>query len=69
MDQVVYLTPDGDETPTLGRERGFLEDLFGNIGTVNAPGAPGRIEPAGVRVTRRLPVTLDWSARTPYRGA
>ncbi|WP_379548106.1 outer membrane protein assembly factor BamE [Qipengyuania sp. DSG2-2] len=41
VDQVVYLSPDGDETPTLGRERSFLEDLFGNIGTVNAPGAPG----------------------------
>ncbi len=39
IDQVVYLRPDGDETPTLGRERGFLEDLFGNIGTVGAPGA------------------------------
>lgn len=39
IDQVVYLTPDGDETPTLGRERTFLEDLFGNIGTVGAPGA------------------------------
>ncbi|MEL7728068.1 outer membrane protein assembly factor BamE [Citromicrobium bathyomarinum] len=39
LDQVVYLSPDGDETPTLGRERGFLEDLFGNIGTVGAPGA------------------------------
>ncbi|GAB5349803.1 outer membrane protein assembly factor BamE [Alteriqipengyuania sp. 357] len=48
IDEVVYLTPDGDATPTLGRERGFLEDLFGNIGTVGAPGAgapgggPGR---------------------------
>ena len=41
VDQVVYLTPDGAETPTLGRERSFLEDLFGNIGTVNAPGGPG----------------------------
>ena len=38
IDQVVYLRPDGDETPTLGRERTFLEDLFGNIGTVGAPG-------------------------------
>ena len=38
MDQVVYLRPDGDETPTLGRERGFLEDLFGNIGAVGQPG-------------------------------
>ncbi len=41
LDQVVYLAPDGDETPTLGRERGFLEDLFGNIGTVGQPGLPG----------------------------
>lgn len=41
MEQVVYLTPDGDETPTLGRERGFLEDLFGNIGTVGQPGLGG----------------------------
>ena len=38
MDQVVYLRPDGDETPTLGRERSFLEDLFGNIGAVVQPG-------------------------------
>ncbi|WP_370177715.1 outer membrane protein assembly factor BamE [Alteriqipengyuania sp.] len=41
IDDVVYLRPDGDQTPTLGRERGFLEDLFGNIGTVGAPGAGG----------------------------
>ena len=41
LDQVVYLAPDGDETPMLGRERGFLEDLFGNIGTVGQPGLPG----------------------------
>lgn len=39
MEQVVFLSPDGDKTPTLGRERSFLEDLFGNIGTVGAPGA------------------------------
>ena len=38
MDDVVYLRPDGDETPTLGRERSFLEDLFGNIGAVGQPG-------------------------------
>ena len=42
MEQVAQIDPDGAETPTLGRERGFLEDLFGNIGTVGtgAPGAP-----------------------------
>ncbi|GAA4647623.1 outer membrane protein assembly factor BamE [Pontixanthobacter gangjinensis] len=39
LDQVAFLSPDGDKTPTLGRERGFFEDLFGNIGTVGAPGA------------------------------
>lgn len=39
LEKVVFLNPDGDQTPTLGRERGFFEDLFGNIGTVGAPGA------------------------------
>ena len=41
VDQVVYLDPNGDKTPTLGRERGFLEDLFGNIGQVGSTGLPG----------------------------
>lgn len=42
MEQIVRLDPEGDKTPTLGRERGFLQDLFGNIGAVGAPGAaPG----------------------------
>ena len=41
IEQVVYLRPEGDKTPTLGRERGFLEDLFGNIGAVGAGGGPG----------------------------
>lgn len=41
MDKVVYLSPDGDATPTLGKERTFLEDLFGNIGAVGAPGVGG----------------------------
>lgn len=39
IEKVVYISPDSDETPTLGRERSFLEDLFGNIGAVGAPGA------------------------------
>jgi len=29
------------KTPTLGRKRSFFEELFGNIGTVGAPGLPG----------------------------
>ena len=44
MDEIVFLSPDGDKTPTLGRERGFLEDLFGNIGQVGGVGPGG---PAG----------------------
>jgi outer membrane protein assembly factor BamE (lipoprotein component of BamABCDE complex) len=36
VDKVVYLDPDGKKTPTLGRDRGLLEDLFGNIGTVGS---------------------------------
>ena len=40
IEDVVYLQPDGDKTPTLGRERGFLEDLFGNIGQVGSGAAP-----------------------------
>ncbi len=47
VDQVVRIDPDGDKTPTLGRERGFLEDLFGNIGQVGAPGAGGPGGPGG----------------------
>ena len=34
------LHPEGDKTPVLGKERSFLEDLFGNIGAVGAA-APG----------------------------
>lgn len=41
------ISPDGDATPTLGRERGFFEDLFGNIGTVGAPGAGAPGGPGG----------------------
>ncbi|WP_095012707.1 outer membrane protein assembly factor BamE [Tsuneonella mangrovi] len=41
IDKVVYLHPDGDATPTLGRNRGFLEDLFGNIGQVGTGAGAG----------------------------
>ena len=41
LERVAYLDPDGDETPTLGKERGFLEDLFGNIGQVGSFGGAG----------------------------
>ena len=41
LEKVAFISPDGDATPTLGRERTFFEDLFGNIGVVGAPGAGG----------------------------
>ena len=44
-DQVARIDPDSDETPTLGRDRGFLEDLFGNIGQVGAAGMGGAAAP------------------------
>lgn len=40
VDQVAYLSPEDDTTPTLGRERSFFEDLFGNIGQVGAGAGP-----------------------------
>jgi len=47
IEEVRDINPDGDKTPTLGRERGFFEDLFGNIGQVGAPGARGPGGPGG----------------------
>ncbi|WP_413070113.1 outer membrane protein assembly factor BamE [Sphingomonas sp. 1P08PE] len=41
MDQVAAIDPYGKKTPTLGRQRGFFQDLFGNIGTVGAAGGGG----------------------------
>lgn len=42
MEQVARLSPNGNETPTLGRKRSLLEDLFGNIGSVGAGGMGGQ---------------------------
>ncbi len=40
LEQVARISPEDDETPTLGKDRSFLEDLFGNIGQVGTgPGA------------------------------
>lgn len=39
--QIAEITPGGKTTPTLGRKRGFFQDLFGNIGAVGAAGAGG----------------------------
>jgi len=36
MEKIARIDPDGHATPTLGKERSFLEDLFGNIGQVGS---------------------------------
>jgi outer membrane protein assembly factor BamE (lipoprotein component of BamABCDE complex) len=38
MEKVAKVKPNGDKTPTLGRDSNFFRDLFGNIGTVGAGG-------------------------------
>jgi len=40
-EQIASISPEGKTTPTLGRKRGFFQDLFGNIGTVGAAGMGG----------------------------
>lgn len=47
LDQVASVQPYGRTTPTLGKKRGFFEDLFGNIGAVGAPGAGGNAGGSG----------------------
>ncbi len=52
MEKVARLSPESDKTETLGRDRSFFQDLFGNIGAVGAiPGgqgqAPGGTGPNG----------------------
>jgi outer membrane protein assembly factor BamE (lipoprotein component of BamABCDE complex) len=42
---VMNVDPAGRHTPTLGRKRSFFEELFGNIGSVGAPGLPGEQNP------------------------
>lgn len=36
MEQIASIDPYGEETPTLGRDRGFFQELFGNIGQVGS---------------------------------
>lgn len=41
LEKVAAITPNGDKTPTLGRNRGFFQELFGNIGRVGSVGQGG----------------------------
>lgn len=45
IEDVRDISPDGDATETMGRDRSFLEDLFGNIGSVGGMG--GGAAPTG----------------------
>ncbi len=45
LDQVVRVSPEGDKTPTLGRNRSLFQEIFGNIGAVGAGG--GNNKPSG----------------------
>jgi outer membrane protein assembly factor BamE (lipoprotein component of BamABCDE complex) len=38
---VSKISPEGDKTPTLGRDTSFFEEIFGNIGAVGAGGGQG----------------------------
>ena len=35
------ISPEGDKSPTLGRDTSFFEEIFGNIGAVGAGGGQG----------------------------
>lgn len=39
---VAGIDPASRKTPTLGRKRSLFDELFGNIGTVGAPGVPSQ---------------------------
>src|SRR3546814_7439099 len=39
LEHVAKISPEGDTTPTLGRDRGLFQEIFGNIGAVGAGGA------------------------------
>ncbi|KMS54061.1 outer membrane protein assembly factor BamE [Sphingobium cupriresistens] len=41
LDQVAHISPMGDKTPTLGRNRSLFDEIFGNIGAVGAGGMGG----------------------------
>lgn len=36
MEGIANISPEGDKTPTLGRNTSFFEEIFGNIGSVGA---------------------------------
>lgn len=45
--QVARISPVGAKTPTLGRKRSLLDEIFGNIGAVGAGGMGAQQGPSG----------------------
>lgn len=41
MELIAHINPVDRKTPTLGRQRSFFDQLFGNIGAVGTGGVPG----------------------------
>jgi outer membrane protein assembly factor BamE (lipoprotein component of BamABCDE complex) len=41
VEKVASIRPNGDKTATLGKDRSFFEELFGNIGQVGSVGRGG----------------------------
>lgn len=42
LERVASIDPSNKKTPTLGRNKSFFEEIFGNIGTVGATGEAGQ---------------------------
>ena len=41
VENIASISPNGDKTPTLGRNASFFEEVFGNIGSVGAGSGQG----------------------------
>ena len=41
LESIANISPNGDKTPTLGRNNSFFEEVFGNIGAVGAGSGQG----------------------------
>ena len=41
IENIASISPNGDKTPTLGRNASFFEEVFGNIGSVGAGSGQG----------------------------